>query len=227
MDFIKTTWKNYKMHVLILVHGINKSSKVLTGLEKFVGKQGFEVLNIDYPSTKFPIEHLIDIVHLHIHQKLQQEYSNVSFVGFSMGGLIIRAYLHKYKISNLGKVVLVGTPNQGSEVADFLKNNKLYQKLYGPAGQQLITEQEEFSEIFGSVYYECGIIAGSLPLDPCFVFMRGKPNDGKVTVESTKIENMRDHVIVKVPHWYQSRSKKIWFNILHFLKHSSFQKNGE
>lgn len=214
------------MHLLILVHGLNKSSKVLKGLEKFAGQQGLAVLNIDYPSTKFPIECLIDIVDSQITTRLQQEYSNVSFVGFSMGGLIIRAYLHKYKIPNLGKVVLVGAPNKGSEVADFLKTNKLYQKLYGPAGQQLTTNQEEFSEIFGEVYYECGIIAGSLPLDPCFVFMRGKQNDGKVTVESTKIVGMQDHIIVKVPHWYQSRSKKIWFNILHFLKHSSFQKNG-
>lgn len=148
------------MHLLILIHGLNKSSEVLKGLEQFACKQGLAVLNIDYPSTKFPIEHLIDIVDSQINQKLQEKYTNVSFVGFSMGGLIIRAYLHKYKILNLSKVVLVGTPNKGSEVADFLKNNKLYQKLYGPAGQQLITDQEEFSEIFGSIYYKCGVIAG-------------------------------------------------------------------
>ncbi|KJV53803.1 hypothetical protein OTSGILL_0508 [Orientia tsutsugamushi str. Gilliam] len=57
------------------------------------------------------------------------KYTSISFVGVSMGGLVIRAYLHKYKIPNLGKVVLIGTPNKGSEVADYLKNNKLYKNL--------------------------------------------------------------------------------------------------
>ena len=47
-----------------------------------------------------------------------------------MGGLVIRAYLNKYKVPNLGKVVMVGTPNNGSEVADFLISNPLYKKLW-------------------------------------------------------------------------------------------------
>ncbi|WP_371254189.1 lipase family alpha/beta hydrolase [Orientia tsutsugamushi] len=226
-SFVNKLNKNYPedqgTQLLVLLHGLSKTSNSLRGMEKFAYKQGFKVLNIDYPSTKFPIEHLVDIIHNKITLSLQQQkYTSISFVGVSMGGLVIRAYLHKYKIPNLGKVVLIGTPNKGSEVADYLKNNKLYKKFTGPAGQQLITNQKEFNNIFGDIYYECGVISGNLPLDPCCIFMKGKLSDGKVTIESTKIEGMQDHIVLKIPHWYLEKSKKVWLHTLYFLKYSKF-----
>ena len=51
-----------------------------------------------------------------------------------MGGLVIRALLNRYRPDNLGRVVQIGTPNHGSEVADFLKNDWLYRLFFGPAG---------------------------------------------------------------------------------------------
>ncbi|MGI2262015.1 esterase/lipase family protein [Candidatus Cardinium hertigii] len=104
-------------HLVIFFHGLNKTSSSLKGLEKFIKSQGFSTLNVNYPSKKYTIEELI-------HTKISNhfnEYKIISFVGFSMGGLIIRAYLSRYKILNLGKVIMIGTPNNGSEVADFFK----------------------------------------------------------------------------------------------------------
>ena len=72
----------------------------------------------------------------------------VHFVGYSMGGLIIRAYLQKYRPQHLGRVVMLGTPNQGSEVADAIRHFWLYRRFYGPAGQELITDQTAFAHLF-------------------------------------------------------------------------------
>ncbi|KJV55213.1 alpha/beta hydrolase family protein [Orientia chuto str. Dubai] len=219
--------KNHSKEIplLILLHGLNKTSKSLKRMEAFAHKQGFKVLNIDYPSTKFSIENLVDIIHNKITSSIQkQKYTSISFCGISMGGLVIRAYLHKYRIANLGRVVLIGTPNKGSEAADYLKNNELYKRFTGPAGQQLTTNQENFNNIFGNVYYECGVIAGNLPFGPCIIFFNGKKNDGVVTIESTKIEGMQDHIVLNVSHWYLAKSKNVWLQTLHFLKYSKFQK---
>lgn len=210
-----------KSHLVILLHGIRKTNSCLKGLEQFIQAQGFSVLNITYPSTKHSIDKLADIINNIITAKIK-EYKTVSFVGFSMGGLVIRAYLNKYKIPNLGKVVMVGTPNNGSEVADFLISYPLYKKLYGPAGMQLTTNQEKLGNLLGSINYECGIIAGNLPLDFCYPIMRKKVSDGKVSVDSTKLNNMKDHVVLNVTHWYMPQSRTIWKYIVSFLKYSQF-----
>ncbi|MFY9589203.1 esterase/lipase family protein [Rickettsia endosymbiont of Halotydeus destructor] len=211
-------------HLVILLHGISKSNSSLKGLEKFINSHGFSTLNINYPSTKYKIQELIELIHIKISSELNN-YNIISFVGFSMGGLIIRAYLNQYKILNLGKVIMIGTPNNGSEVADFFKDNILYKKFFGPAGKQLVTgpkNSDNSDNLYGKLYYECGVIAGSLPLDFYYFLFKGKPNDGKVTVDSTKLEVMKDHIIVKISHWYLPRSKKVWNLIVGFLKYSTF-----
>lgn len=210
-----------KSHLIVLLHGINQNCSSLQGLERFLLHHNFSVLNRTYPSTKYLIEDLVDIVHEDIKDEAQK-HDVISFVGFSMGGLILRAYLNKYKLPNLAKVIMIATPNKGSEVADFLKENKLYKKFFGPAGRQLTTNQKNHPTLFGETYYECGIIAGNLPLDFCYPIMRKNPNDGKVSVNSTKIYNMKDHIVIKATHWYMPKSRKVWKQVLHFLRYSKF-----
>lgn len=219
-----------KTHLIILLHGLGRSSFCLSKLANFIKTNGFSILNINYPSTKCSIEESVDIVHNIIHQEFDN-YKIISFVGFSMGGLVIRAYLNKYPLLKLGKVVMVGTPNQGSEVADFFKDNRLYRKIFGPAGLQLTTvrlndtrsaDRQNHDILFGNVNYQCGIIAGNLALDPCYIFMKGEPSDGKVKVSSTKLDNMTDHIIINVTHWYLHRSMQVWRQIVYFLKYSKF-----
>ncbi|MBN8523218.1 MAG: hypothetical protein J0M23_05140 [Rickettsiales bacterium] len=208
-------------HLIILLHGIGKNSSSLKGLKTYLNKESFSILNINYPSTKYSIEELSNILHNDIYCATQK-YKMVSFVCFSMGGLVIRAYLHKYKISNLGKVVMVGTPNKGSEVADFFKNNRLYKNFFGPAGLQLSTNQQEIAPLLGNLDCKLGIIAGNLSLDFYYFLFKGAANDGKVSVKSTKLENMSEHIVIKVPHWYMPRSKTVWKLVLNFLKYSKF-----
>jgi pimeloyl-ACP methyl ester carboxylesterase len=208
-------------HLIILLHGIGKNSSSLKGLKTYLNEEDFSVLNINYPSTKYPIEELSNILHNKIHCEIKK-YKMVSFVCFSMGGLVIRAYCHKYKIPNLGKVVMIGSPNKGSEVADFFKNNIIYKKFFGPAGHQLSTNQQYLAPLLGNLNCEFGIIAGNLSLDFYYFLFKGAANDGKVSVKSTKLENMNDHIVIKVPHWYMPRSKTVWKLVLNFLKYSKF-----
>lgn len=213
-----------KNELVILLHGIFRTSRSMSGLAKFLSRRGFKVLNINYPSTKFPIEELVSIIDKEIKSCRIEQYSRVHFVGFSMGGLLARAYLNQHKVSHLGKVVFIGTPNNGSEVADFLKNNLFYQKVFGPAGQQLITDQSDFNHMLGLPYYEFGVIAGNIPLGIFASAIIGKPNDGKVSIESTKLPGMKDHIVLRATHLLMPGNRNVWKQALYFLENSHFHR---
>jgi pimeloyl-ACP methyl ester carboxylesterase len=208
---------------VVLLHGIARGKGAMAKMEKALEQEGYIVLNIDYPSRKKPIEDLVaDIRHV-IEAARIPASKKLDFVGHSMGGLIIRAYIYKYKPENLGRVVMLGTPNQGSEVADFLADNFLYKRYYGPAGQQLITDQNRFEKIFGAIDYDLGVIAGDWSLDPIssLLIIPGK-NDGKVAVARTKIKGMKDHIILHATHTFMPSNPGVIRQTAHFLKQGKF-----
>ncbi len=210
--------------VVVLLHGIFRTSWSMRGLEKFLKKSGYATLNIGYKSTKYSIEQIIDAIHLHVRPFLEEHSGKVHFVGYSMGGLVARAYIHKYRPQHLGRVVMLGTPNQGSEVADKVASWKFYKWSYGPAGQQLITDQTSFKHIFGAVDYETGILAGNRTIDPIASWIIGKPNDGKVSIDSTKLDGMSDHAVLSVSHTFFPHDRKAWHAVLKFLKDGKFNE---
>lgn len=207
---------------VVMLHGIFRTHRSMESFARFLRKNGYEVLNLGYPSTRHPIESLSEMLHPRIAEFAASITGHVHFVGYSMGGLVIRRYLHCHRPSNLGRVVMIGTPNQGSEMADFLQDWKLYRTLFGPAGQQLITDQRGLTEMFGAIDYELGIIAGNRPIDLISSHIIGKPNDGKVSVESTKLEGMTDHVVVRRSHTFFPTHRETWRKTLAFLRHGKF-----
>jgi hypothetical protein len=141
-----------------------------------------------------------------------------------MGGLITRAYLKEYRPENLGRVVMLGTPNKGSQVADFLRDNFLYKKIYGPAGQELVTGRDA-DALFGKVDYPLGIVAGTYSIDPISSKLIIKvPSDGKVSVESTKCEGMADHILLPASHTFMPNNKEVIAAALAFVKDGAFPK---
>lgn len=206
---------------IILLHGILRTSRSLNGLTKYLKNCDFDVLNIEYPSTKFDLAGLADQVHKQLNE-FCLHYHKVHFVGFSMGGLVIRAYLNKFRPSNLGRVVMIGTPNNGSEIADSMKNNLLYKNLFGKSGQQLITDQSMFKEIFGTVDYELGVIAGISSLSLLGKIMIKQESDGRVSIASTKVEGMKEHFTIKSGHSSLLLKKQVYVLVLNFITKGKF-----
>ena len=126
---------------------------------------------------------------------------SVHFVCHSMGGLAGAGLLARYRPKHLGRVVMLGTPNSGSEIADRLKNFGAYRAFFGPAGQQLGTQRSAVDHaLFPPVDYPVGIIAGNRSIDPVAGTMLPKPHDGRVSVANTKLDGMADHVVVAASH---------------------------
>lgn len=207
---------------IVILHGIARSSKHMQKLATYLQKDGFDVINLSYPSTTYTIEDLTEIINKEISQRTTEDKS-IHFIGYSMGGLMVRALIHKYNYKNLGKVVQLAPPNHGSEVADFVKNFWPYKKIFGPAGQQLITDQSAVKHLFGEVNYELGIIAGNATIDPFSSAIIPGENDGKVAVERTKLEGMKDHIVIRASHTFFPSNTEVQKQTLYFLKNGNFK----
>lgn len=113
-------------------------------------------------------------------------------------------------------------PNQGSELADFLRHNFLYQWFYGPAGQELTTDTSGLPKQLGKVTFELGIITGDWNINPFSAFILPGKNDGRVTVENSKVEGMKDHMILHTIHSGILAHREALRQICSFLKQGHF-----
>ena len=183
---------------VVLLHGIARGSSSLKRLERALQVAGFATLNIDYASRKKPIAALADDIHPDIARFAERE-APLRFGAHSMGGLVTRAYIAKHRPDRLGGVVMLGTPNGGSEVADLLSGSRLYRGFYGPAGLELTTARRP--DALPAVDYPVGVIAGNRFIDPVAgLFVLPKPNDGRVSVQSATLAGMADHIVLKASH---------------------------
>jgi pimeloyl-ACP methyl ester carboxylesterase len=208
---------------VVLLHGIFRTRRSMAGLERFLKRAGYQVLNLGYRSTRKPIEELAADIHPAIENWANPLSGKIHFVGYSMGGLVARYYIQHYKPVKLGRVVLLGTPNAGSPVADFIGNWKVYRAFYGPAGQQLKTDNNVFLQSMSAGAYEVGCVAGNRSIDPISSAIIKTANDGKVSVESTKLPNMTDHIILPVSHTFMPTTRSVWEQVLHFILHGRFK----
>lgn len=209
---------------VVLLHGIARSSRSLVKLERALSAAGFETLNIDYASRRKPIAALADDIHPAIARFAERD-APLHFVAYSMGGLVARAYIAKHRSTRLGRVVMLGTPNGGSEVADLLRRFALYRAFYGPAGLELTTALVGRPGALPAVDYPVGIIAGSRFIDPVAgLFILPKPNDGRVSIRSALLAGMTDHVVVKASHIGLPRHAVAIEQTIAFLHDGSFRR---
>lgn len=186
---------------VVLLHGIGVGSWTLKKLDRALQRRGFATLNLDYSSRKKPLEALAEEIHAPIAAFAEQCGGAIHFVAHSMGGLLTRVYLSRRRPARLGRVVMLGTPNGGSEVADLLKDLSIYRAVFGPAGLQLSTTQDPVLAALPSPDYAVGVIAGCRTIAPiASAFVLPRPNDGRVSVASTKLAGIADHTIVKASH---------------------------
>jgi len=211
---------------VILLHGLARTSKSMNKMEKHLREAGFETLNVDYESRKNTIDSLsARVISKSLIKMDSMNVSTIHFVTHSLGGILVRNYMSKNNISNMGRVVMLGPPNQGSEVVDKLKNFSFFKKLNGPAGGQLGTDATSKPNTLGKVNFELGIIAG----DRSIIWINSSyikgSDDGKVSVEKTKIPGMKDHVVIHTTHPMMMKNNHVIEQVIEFLKKGKFKKD--
>lgn len=208
---------------VILLHGLARTSKAMLPLSEELHSQDFVVVNVDYPSREFPIAILAEkAIEPALANCRQYPVSGIHFVTHSLGGILIRYYLSQKKIPELQRVVMMAPPNKGSQVVDNLRNLAPYNWLNGPAGNEMGTDPKSIPNTLGAVDFDLGVIAGTTSINILLSLYLPNPDDGKVSVENTKVEGMRDFISLPVSHPYIMKNKEAIAQTIYYLRHGQF-----
>jgi triacylglycerol lipase len=209
---------------VILLHGLCRSDASMEKMELALTKAGFIVLNVDYPSRTAAIETLSEAaIGGALDDKRLAECTKIHFVTHSLGSILVRSYFKRHEHARLGRVVMLGPPNQGSEVVDILGSWWFFKKLHGPAGNELGTDNESTPNTLGAVDFELGVIAGDRSINWINSMMIEGPDDGKVAVERTRVAGMKEHSVVHAAHPFLMNNDEVIEQTIRFLKTGSFK----
>jgi pimeloyl-ACP methyl ester carboxylesterase len=208
---------------VVLVHAMARTSRSFRKMQVTLEAEGFSTLNLSYRSRRKPLEALVEEIRPEIREFCAAVKGPVHFVGHSMGGLLVRIFLAQHPPEQLGRVVLLGTPNGGSEIADRLQDLRIYRAFFGPAGQQLTTAATGMIPALRTApAYPVGIIAGNRTVDPLSSALLPQPNDGRVSVRSAMLEGMADHIVLATSHPWLVRHPAAIAQTVAFLREGKF-----
>ncbi|MEJ2385291.1 MAG: alpha/beta fold hydrolase [Xanthomonadales bacterium] len=207
-----------------LLHGLWRTEDSMAKMQEGLVEAGFAVRNIAYDSTGKAIAELAaDTVPRAV--AACGGAPQIHFVTHSMGGILIRQYLSTHEIERLGRVVMLGPPNQGSEVVDFYDEFPAFEWFAGPAGLELGTGAASVPRALGPVQFDVGVIAGTQSIN---LILSGvvlpDADDGKVTVDATRVEGMNDHLEMPVTHVFMMRDPEVIDQVVYYLEHGRFRR---
>jgi triacylglycerol lipase len=181
---------------VVVLHGVALNRLICLRLEWALERAGYDVINVSIPSRRVLVSELGDVwLPTLLRTRGTAQSPRLHFVTHSMGGLIVRRTLEHERPANLGRVVMIGPPNRGSELADHLSQSRFWRWLIGVNLRRLGTGPEAFwRELKPSVEYPVGIIAGTRFLNPLGAFHLPKPHDGAVSLLSTHLDGETEHL---------------------------------
>jgi pimeloyl-ACP methyl ester carboxylesterase len=206
---------------VILLHGLARTSDSMASMQAALEQADYQVVNLDYPSRHYNVDQLADLAVTPAIAACPAD-SKLHFVSHSLGGIVLRHYLEQHPLPRLGHVVMLGPPNQGSEIVDTLREVPGFAWLNGPAGLQLGTTERDLPRQLEQPDFSLGIIAGTQSINLLLSTLLPNPDDGKVSVQSTKLAGMSDHISLPVTHPLMMRDDQVITQTLHFLRYGHF-----
>lgn len=207
----------------VLLHGIGRNAAFQESLGNFLEARGYRVVNDSYPSKRHSIRKLSE-VHLAdlIESRCTDRRAKIHFVTHSMGALVLRAFLQRNRPGNLGRVVMLAPPNQGSELADFFGCLGIWRWWMGPAGIELSAGPGGIHRELPAADFEAGVLIGNRSQNLVFNRFFPGPNDGRVSLARARLEGMTEFQVVPETHDSITRSRSVFQSVLRFLETGSF-----
>lgn len=193
-------------------------------VQRQLEKAGYQCWAPSYHSFRASIPQIVEQLAPSLANFRYNLHGPLHFVTHSLGGLVARAMLTSQRPDRLGRVVMLAPPNGGSEWADLLFRLRMNGVVLGPVGNHLRTDRHAADEaMLGSIDFDLGVIAGNAAIDPIFPRLAlPRPNDGKVSVRSTHVEGLADHITLPVSHTFMVTNPGVARQVLHFLRMGRF-----
>lgn len=202
---------------IVIVHGLWMNPAVMCPLGCYLAIEGFKIKHFFYPSMRATV--------LENTQRLQKFQTTVPgdvvhWVGHSLGGIIIRRLFKEFPEQRKGRIVTLGTPHQGSQVAKTLAHHKVGSwMLGGSLHEGLLGDisawhgQRELGSIVGTLSMGLGQMVTRLPY----------PNDGTVSVLECQLPDATDYLELSVAHMSMLFSHQVAKQTAYFLREGRFR----
>lgn len=211
---------------IVFLHGHRQMMGGMGRFARATEAQGFAALAIRYCSMSDDVPTIVDAVEREVRTFAACVDGPLHLVGHSLGGLLIRALLRRWRPDNLGRVVMMGTPHGGSEWADLSIRLRIGGRVLGQVGNFLTTTRHADDEaLLAPVDFPLGVIAGRTPWEPLIPRLLPRPNDGTVSVASTHIEGMADHIVLPVTHALMPSNATVRAQVIAFLREGRFHRH--
>jgi pimeloyl-ACP methyl ester carboxylesterase len=208
---------------VILLHGLCRTSHSMAKMERVLTGTGYKVQNVNYPSRAASVEQLADDAIGNAVGDCQRDgAARIDFVTHSLGGILVRSYLARHSVPSLGRVVMLAPPNQGSEVVDKLGWLFLFKWINGPAGSELGTGANSTPNKLGPATFSVGVIAGDRSINWINSLLIPGRDDGKVSIERTKLAGMSAHIVIHTTHPFIMKNREVIRQTVQFLRTGSF-----
>lgn len=201
---------------VILLHGLWFRGWAMFPIGRRLRKAGFDTRAWSYSTTHQDLESQAEKLYRFA---LRADGSMPNFIAHSLGGLIIVQMLLLHPETPCGRVVLLGSPLQGSSVAKRLSAWPGGRIALGEAERTLIEGvrawpgDREIGMIAGTRSVGLGLLAGGA----------GHPGDGTVLSKETRHEALTDHIELPVSHTSMLFSKAAARQAGAFLRRGRFE----
>ncbi len=220
--------KFHRSETVVLLHGLARTSRSMSKMGRRLRSKGFRTVLLNYPSRKHNLEILSQqYIVPELKELLSAAHGPVHFVTHSMGGMLLRMALPYVAAENIGRIVMLAPPNHGSEIVDRMRKFKWFRSFFGPAAMDLASTNHVYLEKLPSLPNHCGIISGDRSAFHLFDNILPRPNDGTVSVASTKIDTVRAHLVLHTSHPFIMRSARVIEETSFFLQNGKFSDHSD
>ncbi len=221
--------------IVLALHGLGRTRSSMTPLCKYLEQEsGCTVLAMSYATTRASVDdHAASLAR--VIENLDPGVTRINFVAHSLGNIVIRRYLHDlYKGDTptarrleIGRMVMLGPPNQGSQLAERFPKNLLARWIGGGSMAELAGGWASLQRHLATPRCQFGIIAGGQREGNRGNALLAGDNDFVVRVEETKLPDARDFVVLPVYHGVMMNDPLVREYTLRFLQFGYFQSDAQ
>lgn len=210
---------------VVLVHGIWMRSAIMELLAWHLRQRGYRTEQVRYEFLRrAPAENAARVLDAVRRVKTPV----VHLVGHSLGGIVILHLLDQALEQAIelpaGKVVLIGSPVRGSEVARHVYSKRLLRPFLGRSVERGLLGDAPIRESLAGYGRPIGVITGLGKMGIGALFHRtGEPGDGAVMEHETRLTGEECRITMPYSHTMLVLSSRCAAQVARFLSKGDFQ----